>query len=343
MAQSVTQTLAGGEEAFSEAATWRAENVRVGQVLEALAELRRGEQQSATRTYVVNLVVRAANDAQAERACRALHHLGGRHPGRTVVLIGPVGEHGSGPSSIDAEVVIHESESAGHPLWAEDVRLHVRGPLLGHLDSLVEPLTLPDLPVVVWFTGLPPDPSEPLLDAADAVVVDAKTEEPGGERSFPAVVSLSRRNVVIDLSWIRLRPWRELLAGLFDGPILRPFLDGVTGAEVRGKPGPRLLLGGWLSSRLGLSRSQIELTDSRHTSVHLTAEHQGSRASFHVERREGERMVHACADIEGGPSHQDRLSLPDDSLSWSLAQALTHLRHDRVHNQAVQAALALGG
>ncbi|MDP9403050.1 MAG: glucose-6-phosphate dehydrogenase assembly protein OpcA [Actinomycetota bacterium] len=332
-----------GEGSVLELGSWRAENVHVGQVLEVLADLRRAEQRSATRTFVVNLVVRAGDHAQAERACEALHRLGSRHPGRTVVVVGPPHANDGGGSSIDAEVVLHGAEAEGHRVWSEDVRLQVRGPLLDHLDSLVEPLTLPDLPVVAWFAGRPPDPGDPLLDAADAVIVDAKTEEPGGEKSLPSVVSLSRRNVVIDLSWIRLRPWRELLAGLFDSPILWPFLDGVSGAEVRGKSGPRLLLAGWLSSRLGLLGSQIHLIDSRHTSMHLAAEHEGSTATFHVERREGERMVRACADIEGGPTHEDRLSLPDDSLSWSLAQALTHLRHDRVHSQAVQAALALGG
>lgn len=350
MAQPVTATDAGergpaparSAGSVLELGTWRAENATVGQILEALTDLRRCEQRNATRTCVVNLVVRAGDQDQAARACTALHRLGGRHPGRTVVLVGPPAHGAGGPSSIDAEVRLHGTEAEGHPVWSEDVRLQVAGPLLDHLDSLVEPLTLPDLPVVAWFAGLPPQPADPLLSAADAVIVDAKTEEPGGEKSLPAMVALSRRNVVIDLSWIRLRPWRELLAGLFDGPILRPFLDGVSRVEVRGKSGPRLLLAGWLSSRLGLSRSQLDLVDSRHTSMCLTSEHDGARASFSVERRAGERMVYARAEVEGGLTQEDRLSLPDDSLSWSLAHALTHLRHDRVHSQAVHAALALG-
>ena len=330
---------------MTELGTWRGENVRVGEVLDALAELRRCEQRTATRTCVVNLVVRAENDDQADRACDALHRLGNRHPGRTIIAVGPPGggaASGDDPSSVDAEVALHGAEAEGHPVWSEDVRLHVRGSLLAHLDSLVEPLTLPDLPVVVWFTGRPPDPADPLLSAADAVIVDAKTEEPGGEKSLPVVVSLSRRNLVLDLSWIRLRPWRELLAGLFDGPAFRPFLDGVRRAEVKGKPGPRLLLAGWLSSRLGLSRSQLDLVDVRHTSIALAAEHAGRTATFNVERREGERLVRGWVDIESGPHQEDRLALPDDSLSWSLAQALTHLRRDRVHGQAIQAALGFG-
>lgn len=322
--------------------SWRGENVGVNQVLDALAELRRGEQRTATRTCVVNLVVRADDDDQADRAFAALHGLGTRHPGRTVVVVG-AHEAGDGPWSMDADVELHGAEAEGHAVWSEDVRLHVRGALVGHLDSLVEPLTLPDLPVVVWFTGRPPQVDDPLLGTADAVIVDAKTEEPGGERSLPGVVSLGRHNIVIDLSWMRLRPWRELLAGLFDGPVFRPFLDGVSRVVVTGKRGPRLLLAGWLVSRLGLTRDQVEQVDGRHLSVHLTAAHEGTTATFAVERREGERLVRALAQIDGGPTQEDRLALPDDSLSWSLAQALTHLRYDRVHGQAVQAALGLGG
>lgn len=321
---------------------WRAENTHVGQVLEALADLRRGEQRNATRTFVLNLVVRAGDEEQAARACDALHGLDRRHPGRTVFVIGPASARDDDASSMDAEVVLHGAEAEGHAVWSEDVALRVRGPLLDHLASLIEPLTLPDLPVVAWFTGLPPSSDHSLVGAADAVILDAKTEEPGGEKSLPAVVALGRRNVVIDLSWIRLRPWRELLAGLFVGPVLQPLVNGVYRAEVRGKPGPRLLLAGWLSSRLGLSRNQIHLVDSRHTSLHLAAEGRGEHADFVVERREGERMVYARADIRGGATHEDRLALADDSLAWSLAHALTHLRHDRVHTQAVQAALALG-
>src|SRR3546814_18281460 len=40
-----------------------------------------------------------------------------------------------------------------------------------------------------------------------------------------ALVSLCDRKAVVDLSWTRLRPWRLLLAGLFEGPAFRPFVD----------------------------------------------------------------------------------------------------------------------
>ncbi|MDP9071016.1 MAG: glucose-6-phosphate dehydrogenase assembly protein OpcA [Actinomycetota bacterium] len=319
-----------------ELGAWRREGARVGEVLDALAELRRGQHRTATRTSVVNLVVLATSAAEGERACSTIHRLGGRHPGRTIVL---VCDEGSGRApGLDAEVLLREAEAEGQASWSEELTLRVRGPVLDHLDSLIEPLTLPDLPVVVWLVSRLVQPSDALLAAADAVLVD--TKEAGGEEMLPGLANLIRRYTVIDLSWVRLRPWRELLAGLFDPAPLRPFLAGVQRAEVIGKPGPRYLLGGWLVSRLGLPRSSVDLRDASHMVLRLTAEHDGAVGTFTVERVEDKRLLRSSARVEGGPSRQDHRSLPDDSLPWSLAECLTHLERDRAYEQAQQAALA---
>jgi len=323
--------------------SWSGENVTMGQVLSALDDLRRGEERAASRTSVVNLVVVAPDDARAARATNAIHGMGGRHPGRSVTVVCRGTGQDDEPGGLDADVALHGSLADGHRVWSEDVRLGVRGPLSHHLDSLVEPLTLPDLPVVVWFTGHPPTLDEPLLQAADAVVVD--TKEPAAEQ-LAAVSTLAQRHTVVDLAWIRLHPWRNLLAGLFEPTALRPFVTGITSATVSGKPGARLLLGGWLVSRLSLAPSAITLADGRHASMSLTGECGGERAEFRVWRSEGDRVVNARAStVEGGePGNiraDDRMALPDDAMSWSLAEALTHLRRDRVHAAALQAALAL--
>lgn len=314
--------------------SWRGENVGMGEVLAALDGLRCGEQRAATRTSVVNLVVVAPDDAHAERAGSAIHRMGGRHPGRSVMVVC----RQSATAGLDAEVALHGAVADGRRVWSEDVRLEVRGPLGRHLDSLVEPLTLPDLPVVVWFTGHPPALDEPLLHAADAVVVD--TKEPAHEH-LAAAAALAQRHTLVDLAWIRLHPWRSLLAGLFEPAAFRPFVTGVQTATVRGKPGARMLLGGWLMSRLALAASAIEMADGRHASISLTARHDDADATFAVWRTEGDRAVNARAEGAGGIDAEDRMALPDDSMSWSLAEALTHLRRDRVHAAALQAALAL--
>ena len=333
MAEPVTAT-----DASLELGTWRGEGVRVGQVLEALDELRRGQHRTATRTSVVNLVVLATSEDEGGRACSTIHRLRGRHPGRTIVLV--CDEADDGPPGVDAEVLLRGAEAEGQASWSEELTLRVGGPVRDHLDSLIEPLTLPDLPVAVWLVSRLVQPSDALLAAADAVLVD--TKEAGGEEMLPGLAGLIRRYTVMDLSWVRLRPWRELLAGLFDPPALRPFLAGVQRAEVTGKPGPRHLLGGWLVSRLQLPRSSVHLEDASHMTLRLVAEHGGAVGTFTVDRVEDSRLLRANARVEGGPSRDDHRSLPDESLPWSLAECLTHLERDRVYEEAQQAALAWG-
>jgi glucose-6-phosphate dehydrogenase assembly protein OpcA len=285
-----------------------------------------------TRTSVVTLVVLATDDEEEARACEATRRLATRHPGRTVVLR-CLGD-GDGPPHVESDTELHQESG----VWWEETRLRVSGRLTHHLDSLVEPLTLPDLPVVVWFVGKLPQPSDPLLGSADIVLVDSRgvagSEAPPAT-VFPAVAELVRRYPVVDLSWIRLGPWRRLLASLFEGTVYRPFADRVVEVDVWGKPGPRRLLGGWLAGRLALLPAAVHLHKARHVSMRLTA----PGAVFEVVRHEGERMVRAAARIEGGPSHDDVLSLPDDSLPWSLAEALTHLDRDRGYEQALRSLL----
>jgi hypothetical protein len=307
----------------------------VGEVIDALEGLRRGEARTATRTSVLNLVVVAADGDDAARAGDAMAGLGGRHPARTLLLApGPVDG-----ARVNASVELLGAEVEGHGVWSEQISLTACGALWQHLDSLIEPLTLPDLPIAVWYVSALPALADPLLDCADAVLVDSK--ELGDASAFPLLVELARRHTVVDLSWSRLRPWRELLGGLFEGSAFRPWLSRIDRAEVAGKEGPRHLLGGWVSSRLALPARAVALSEQRHVRLRLHA----PGAVFEVERREGERMVRARAAVEGGPAHEEVMPLPDDSLPWSLADALTHWQRDRVFEQSLRGALAfsLGG
>jgi glucose-6-phosphate dehydrogenase assembly protein OpcA len=240
---------------------------------------------------------------------------------------------------MDATVHLHAAPAEGVNVWSEDVVLAVRGSAQRHLDSIVEPLALPDLPLALWYVSSEPRPGDPLLDVADVVLVDSK--ELGGMAAYPDILQLARRQTVADLSWVRLTPWRLVLGGLFEGHAYRPFVRGVTAAVVQGKPGPRHLLAGWLISQLDLPRRAVQLEDARHATVRLTAEHDGRTAEFMCEREPGSRLVRARAAIDGGPGHEELLSLPETSLAWSLAHALNAPEADHVYEQALGGALEL--
>ena len=324
----------------TELGSWHGENVRLGQVLDALADLRRGEQRTASRASVTNVVLVARDQDEVDRACDTLRRLGTRHPGRNLVLVPRPEDPQAG---LDATVLLHGAVVEGHPVWSEDVCLTVRGPAAERLHSLIEPLTLPDLPVVAWFVSGLPDLTDPLLSAVDRLVVDADTLDLSAASHLDRLL---RRHFVLDVCWARLRPWRQALAEQFEQPGARPFLQAVSAAEATGPPWPRLLLAGWAASRLGLPRAAVTLTDGPVAGLRLTASAGGEEAVFAAEQAVGPAdapVVRAWSSRDHAARRDDRLALPEDPVAWALGQLLTRVARDRVHGQAMQVAVGFAG
>ncbi|HWE54820.1 MAG TPA: glucose-6-phosphate dehydrogenase assembly protein OpcA [Acidimicrobiales bacterium] len=317
---------------------WTGEGIRLSEVVDALADLRdqSTDHHSSARTAVMTLVAVAPGDEQAYEATGALRSLAGHHPSR-IVLLRP------DPDSVahlGARATLYALDSDHHHrINFEEVMLEIGGQAARHLDSFVEAFTLSDLPVAVWYVNSIPEPSDPLLSVATAILIDSRdAPDPGQLRS---VLQLARRRTLVDLSWTRLRPWRELLSALFDPPASRPWLDHLDTVEITGKEGPRRLLGGWLSAQTGVSHRRISLQDARHVSIRLAGRRDGQTATFTVERVDGQRMIVAEANLPDGPTLRSTNLLPDDPLATSLANALTHLRPDPIWERALSAATAL--
>ena len=340
-------------------ASWSGQGVTIGQVDDALLDLRRGEERAATRVSTINLVVVAEHDRDVERARAAMRLLGGRNPGRTVILI-PDRE---GEANVDAEVRLYHATVDARPVWWEEVLIMVSGPVCQHLDSLVEPLTLGDLPVTVWYASSIPEAAEPLVGAADAVIVESPVESPvapsdggsaagvagpGGRpdgtadeataEAFSLLLDVAQRRPVSDLSWLCLTPWRRLVAAIFAAGQYRAFAGDVDRAEVAGAPGPTFLLSGWLLDRLELPRSSVTRRMASDTAVELSASGPRGAGRFSVVRR-AEDVLTAVAEIEGGGRRQDAVKLPADPLAAGLTAALTSSGHDLVYERAIAAAL----
>jgi glucose-6-phosphate dehydrogenase assembly protein OpcA len=319
--------------------SWEADDVTVGAVEAALSDLRRHQQRAAVRTSVLTLVTVVDNQAQADAALEVVSDLGARHPSRTIVLV--VGDDaGDDRSGLDAAASVHVVERQGTAICYEDVVLRVRGRARHHLDSVVEPFTLPDLPVVVWMPSRLPALGDPLLDVADRLVVDSRAVPEAGD-VLGRIAALTRRRPVTDLSWTRLAPWRSLLAGLFEGSVNRPFLAGVNRVDVAGNHGPRYLLGGWLLRRLRLARPSVSLAPAEHVSIRLTAVSEGRTGTFVVERVGGERAIESCIDIGGGARVRQTLTMRRQWPSLSLAGALTAMGRDESYLDALGGAMEL--
>jgi glucose-6-phosphate dehydrogenase assembly protein OpcA len=316
---------------------WTGAGVRLSDVVNALADLRdqATNHHASARTAVMTLVAVAPGDDQAYGATEALRSLAGHHPSR-IVLLRP------DPDSVahlDARTTLYALDNIHNRINFEEVHLEVGGQAARHLDSLVEAFTLSDLPVAVWYVNSIPEASDPLLSVATAILIDSRdAPDPGQLRSL---LALARRRTLVDLSWSRLRPWRELLAGLFEPVANRVWLESIEHIQIAGKEGPRRLLGGWLTAQTDVSPRRISLHDARHVSVRLIARRDGQEASFSVERAEGQRLVVAEAVVPEAAVLRATSILPDDPLATSLANALTHLQPDAIWERALSAATAI--
>ncbi len=320
---------------------WEADDVTVADVEAALSGLRRHGQRAAVRTSVLTLVAVVDDQAQADAVRDVVADLGARHPSRTIVVV--VGDEDDGVDAragLDVVASVHVVERQGTAICYEDVVLRVRGRARHHLDSVVESFTLPDLPVALWMPSRLPSPGDPLLMAADRLVVDSRAV-PEAKNVLGRISVLGRRLSVTDLSWIRLAPWRSLLAGLFEGGVNRPFLSGVRHIQVTGNHGPRHLLAGWLMRSLDLPRSAVSLAPAEHASIRLSATIDGRTGEFVVERPGPERSIQSCIDIDGGACVRQTLRMRRQWPALSLAGALTHVGDDATYRKALSGALEL--
>ena len=322
--------------------SWSCKGAKLGEVLDALPELRHkaGGRDSATRTAVMTLVIVTGPDDDVGYALSTARAIGANHPCRLLVLRPDL----DSIPVIDAEAHLWRAQApeSPHPVYFEELHMDIGGQAASHLASIAGPFVLADLPVVIWFPSTLPDPTDPLLRLASAVFVDTRWADSSDlAHSYRALLELANHQPVVDLSWVRLQPWRELLAGLFEPEQTRCMLTGVRQATVLGNTSPRHMLGGWLMSQLDLRAREVSLADAKHVAITVEASHGDEDGQFEVTRYGDSRAVWAKATLSGGMSISQALPLPDDSLTTALAAALSNLRADRVWERALAAAAAL--
>jgi glucose-6-phosphate dehydrogenase assembly protein OpcA len=248
---------------------WHGEDVTIGDVLNALTEIRGkfareeagDDEQALPRNCVMTLVAVAANEADERLAQKTALEIAALHPSQSIVIreAAPLRGHHL-DASITTDVRRAEMYCA---VECEIITLHVRGKAADHLDALVDPLLVSGVPTYLWWLGTPPFRKKELLDAlrvCDGLVVDsAQFEEP-----YHSFVGLSRllkiahhRLGLADLQWSRLRPWRETIAQFFSPLDRRSFLSGISevgidyAGEGRGNRIPATLVTGWMAAALG--------------------------------------------------------------------------------------------
>lgn len=294
-----------GEAETRVAPVWSAEDTSVSFVAAHLARLwssGAGEGAVVTekglphaRASVLNLIVTVPDADAAGRVLGTLVGLGFRHPSRAIVLVADPEDPGP---ALDASVSAncHPTNGSGERVCYEEVALTVRGEAAEHLDGIVAPLLIHDLPTHVWWPGNPPfsDPIfDQLVEVGDRLIIDSSDFRQllTGMRRL---AGLRRRSGIGDLSWRRISWWQELSAQFFDAPRFRRYLPNLNrvrimyalpteGADAPASPiAQALLYAGWIASRLDWKRhaTQHRLVDG---SMHLVLDGRYAMVDLEVE------------------------------------------------------------
>ncbi|TQS41254.1 glucose-6-phosphate dehydrogenase assembly protein OpcA [Cryptosporangium phraense] len=292
-------------------------------VVKALSESRRAAGFVASGVALTLVVV--ANEKHVPAAEEAASVAASAHPCRLLIVVRRQIE--APMPRLDAEISVGGRLGPG-----EAVVMRMYGRLALHAESVTLPLLAPDVPVVTWWHGEPPEKIayDPLGVFADRRVTDAR------ESADPIGTLTARAEDYApgdtDLGWSRTTPWRTLLAGAFDTVTGRPTAVTVTAAP---RNVTATLLVGWMRSRLGLDVVLDESAKRGIAEVNIDID-DGTR--IQVTRQDSN---HAILRRTGVP---DRVQpMARRSLGEQLAEEIKRLDPDQPYGEALGAATGLTG
>jgi len=223
------------------------------------------------RANTLNLLAVARNERDAGLITATVSRLHDFLPSRTIILVTRPpsgGDHeGASPYDVHLQLIEQHTGSDAPPLRFETITITAGIQEMGQLASLVSPLLAAEQPDFLWWPGndFVNNPLfEDLQQIVDRVIVDSA--QLGNDTSGVAAMRalLDRDDAgspyIGDFTWLRLAPWRQLIAQFFDPPDVQLCLDSIeevtiSYADMRqdGSSGlaSALLTVGWLASRLG--------------------------------------------------------------------------------------------
>ncbi len=282
------------------------------------------ERGESAQSRVLTLII-STTDAELENALETANAASREHPCRIIAVVPsssrtPIVDDDGTCHPLDAQVRFGADAGAG-----ECIVLHPHGGLNDHLDTLVMPLLVPDVPIVAWWPTNPPfNPSQdPLGRMATARVTDAlRSDSPAA--TF-AELRENRTPEDTDMSWTRLTVWRALVASLLDRPPYTPVLK----ATVRSGPAylPAYLLAAWLALTLKVP-------------VTLETDPDGEVVTgVSLWREDGEMSLdrpHEDKCIISLPNQKPQtLSVPRRTLEDCLSEELRRLDPDEIYAEVV--------
>ncbi|HEX5540503.1 MAG TPA: glucose-6-phosphate dehydrogenase assembly protein OpcA [Micromonospora sp.] len=293
------------------------------EVVKALAAERRsagGVASGMALSFVVVVDEPRVNEAEAAATIASA-----AHPLRLLLVVRSDIERDR--NRLDAEIVVGGRLGPG-----EAVVMRMYGRLALHAESVVMPLLVPDVPVVTWWHGAPP---ERIANDFLGVVADRRITDTA---QAPDPIGALRQRADdyapgdTDLAWTRITPWRTLVAGALD--TTRGEVTGATIVAPRNEP-TAALMSGWLAARLGITPRWEEIAGyPRMRSVEL---HCSDGDHLLLTRDDGS----ATLRHRGQPDRH--LPLIRRPLGEELAEELRRLDADQIYAEALGAATGRKG
>lgn len=219
-----------------------------------------------TRASTLNLLAVAGSDEDAQHIHDTVNSLSEFFPSRTIVLVDRQQTGGDGGYDVRVELLEQPSNGAGPGLRYETITIAAPHQDAGNLGSLVSPLLVSELSDVLWWPSgkFANNPLfQELTEVVDRLIVDSAklgARAQGIDTLSEMLENPAVSPILGDFTWLRLNPWRQLIAQFFDPPAVQPCLQtidqiAIEYAESRrdGSSGfaSALLAVGWLASRLG--------------------------------------------------------------------------------------------
>lgn len=362
-------------------ALWQ--EVAVEQDSEQTAGAPNENQRAVMRACTLNLVVIAYDDPTADQAAEAIAEFTSRHPCRAIVtVVDAEAEKDELIAYVSAHC--HLPVAGAKQVCCEQISVIARGQAVQEVPGTVLPLLIGDLPVVLWWRhGLPQDSMifERLLGASDHLIFDSATGRDLGVTfaTANALHSNWKFGLVIDLNWLRLTGWREMIAQFFELPDLAESVRRIAHVTiVMARPAEELelsqpsLLIGWLAAQLnwrlnepfaateGGLRALWQAESSEIVTeiitadaptpglarINLIAQHNQQQTEFLITCMSGENGDTLQATISGfgqrvqeAPAHVRPFN--ENSLAALMARALDCNQHDEVYEKALRKATQL--
>jgi glucose-6-phosphate dehydrogenase assembly protein OpcA len=291
------------------------------------------------RACSMTLVVLAEAQDDTQALGETIAALMPEHPARTIL----VRLSGAGERSLMERVYSQCWMPFGQrrQICCEQVEITVSDAALADLQSVVLPLTVADLPLIVWcrsprLFGMPE--FRDIARMADKVILDSATAADPAALLDRMNGAVSRGIMLGDLSWTILTRWREMLAQVFENQQNAAHLARVASIDVEwggSRHMPSLYLGAWVRDSLAAAGVNAEVrlsqaADDDLLRVRLTGDGIAVQLT-----REDDRMV---VTLNG---KSECTNLPQATDYLLMREELGIVRHDPVFERALMSAARL--